>query len=98
MTSSLLIADGARIRQNAILTYLRISFSFPFSVVVDHLLPLLLYPLLVPLFIGGVKSVSALMDGQMETVWMWMRVMAGMDLAFLVGGQLLFGWVLSAIE
>lgn len=64
----------------------------------EVMLPLLLYPLLVPLFIGGVKSVSALMDGQMETVWMWMRVMAGMDLAFLVGGQLLFGWVLSAIE
>ena len=64
----------------------------------EVMLPLLLYPLLVPLFIGGVRAVSGLLEGDLEVVWMWARVMGAMDLAFLVGGQFLFGWVLSAIE
>lgn len=64
----------------------------------EVMLPLLLYPLLVPLFIGGVKSVSGLLSGDVETIWLWLKLIAVMDVAFLFGGQFLFRWVLSSIE
>jgi heme exporter protein B len=66
----------------------------------EVLMPLLLYPLLVPLLIGGVKAVATLYDpsGEIDSAWSWIRLMLALDVLFLVGGQVLFRWVLRAIE
>ncbi len=67
----------------------------------EVLVPLLLYPLLVPLLIGGVKAVALLQKGgaqQVESAWGWIRLMFALDLVFVIGAAFLFKWVLEAIE
>lgn len=65
----------------------------------DVMLPILLYPLVIPLIIAGVKVTGMLLDGaDPEQVWRWIRIIAAIDVVFLVISQLLFRWVLSAIE
>lgn len=65
----------------------------------DVLLPLVLYPLAVPLLISGVKATSALMVGpDAPTPWGWVRVMCAMDVVFVAVGYYLFDSVLDAVE
>ncbi|AWV87929.1 heme exporter protein CcmB [Bradymonas sediminis] len=65
----------------------------------DVLLPLVLFPLVVPLLIGGVKATGLLMPGGDPTgVQTWAVVMLMIDIAFLLGSFFMFRWVLSAIE
>jgi heme exporter protein B len=65
----------------------------------EVLLPVLLYPLLVPLIILGVKITAMLFDGAMlAEIAPWLRLVAFMDVAYIFMGQFLFRWVLSAIE
>ena len=65
----------------------------------EVMVPLLLYPLIAPLLIGGVKAVGIAMEMKgVGAAWEWVRAMLAMDVVFLVGGQALFKWVLSAIE
>lgn len=65
----------------------------------DVLLPIVLYPLAVPLLIAGVKSTRILFEGgTIGDLSNWLKIMAGMDVLFLVAGWALFGWVLEAIE
>ncbi|MGM0555685.1 MAG: heme exporter protein CcmB [Myxococcota bacterium] len=65
----------------------------------DVLLPIVLYPLCVPLLIAGVKSTSMLMgEPDLEGVWDWSRIVLAIDGVFVIGSALLFRWVLSAIE
>lgn len=65
----------------------------------EVMLPIIMYPLLMPLFIGGTKSVGALMgEGQLDVYWMWLKLMLGMDAVFLIGAQWMFKWVLESIE
>lgn len=65
----------------------------------EVLMPLLLYPLLVPLIIGGVKAVALFQSGgDVEAAWSWIRIMIAMDVVVLLGSQALFRWVLQAIE
>ncbi len=65
----------------------------------DVLLPLLLYPLLVPLIISGVEASGLMLSGEnVEEMWSWIRVMGVADFIFLLGSFALFGWVLRAIE
>jgi heme exporter protein B len=65
----------------------------------EVMVPLLLYPMIAPLLIGGVKSVGIAMEAKgMGAAWEWIRAMLAMDVVFIVGGQALFRWVLSAIE
>ena len=65
----------------------------------DVLLPLVLFPLIVPLIIGGVKTTAMLLSGaDTQSVWAWARVMLAMDGVFIIGSLLLFRWVLGAIE
>ncbi len=66
----------------------------------DVLLPIVLFPLAVPLIIGGVKSTALLLGTppDVEAVWAWARAMLAMDAVFFTGSMLLFRWVLSAIE
>ena len=66
----------------------------------EVMLPIIMYPLLIPLFIGGTKSVGALMgpEPRPEVYWMWLKLMLGMDVFFLLGAQWMFRWVLESIE
>jgi heme exporter protein B len=65
----------------------------------EVLLPILLYPLLVPLLIIGVQITSELYDGaSLSEIRGWLQVLIAMDLAYVMMGQFLFRWVLSAIE
>lgn len=65
----------------------------------EALLPIVLYPLLVPLLIAGVMVTSALIDGgTWSDVSPWIRGMIAMDIAFGLLGLFLFRWVLSAVE
>ncbi|MFW5966703.1 MAG: heme exporter protein CcmB [Persicimonas sp.] len=65
----------------------------------DVLLPLVLFPLYVPLLIGGVRATMLILEGDRhEAVWGWARVMLAIDGVFIIGALLLFRWVLSAIE
>ena len=65
----------------------------------EVMLPLLLYPLLIPLLICGVKATSLLVGGgSMEEVWSWILFMASFDLVLGLLAPAMFGWVLGAIE
>ncbi len=65
----------------------------------EVLLPIVLYPLLVPLLIAGVQTTSALLDGaSAEDIRPWLQAMLAMDILYAVLGLLLFRWVLSAVE
>jgi heme exporter protein B len=64
----------------------------------DVLLPIVLFPLLVPLLIGGVKATSLLLEADAQAAWGWIRVMLAIGGVFIIGALLLFRWVLSAIE
>ena len=52
----------------------------------DVLLPVILYPLLVPLFVAGTKTTAALVATQpnLEVAWFWIRFLGIYDAAFLV--------------
>lgn len=65
----------------------------------EVLLPIVLYPLLVPLFIAGVVVTSSLQSGSGPgEVKAWVQAMFAMDLVYAIVSLLLFRWVLSAIE
>ena len=65
----------------------------------EVLLPIVLYPLLVPLLIAGVQVTSALLDGAAwADVAPWVQAMVAMDLLYVMLGLFLFQWVLSAVE
>jgi len=65
----------------------------------DVLLPLVLYPLTVPLLIAGVKATRMLFEGgSWSTISTWLKILGAMDVIFLVAGWTTFGWVLRAVE
>lgn len=65
----------------------------------DVLLPIVLYPLAVPLLIAGVKATRTLFEGgSWSDIANWMKILGGMDLIFLAAGWATFGWVLRAVE
>jgi heme exporter protein CcmB len=61
----------------------------------DVLLPVILYPLLVPLFVAGTKTTAALVDvhPNLEVAWYWIHFLGIYDAAFLV----LSMWVFEAL-
>ncbi|MEO8700135.1 MAG: heme exporter protein CcmB [Kofleriaceae bacterium] len=50
----------------------------------DVLLPVILYPLLIPLFVAGTSVTAGLLAGNHEKVWYWMGFLGIYDAAFLV--------------
>ena len=50
----------------------------------DVLLPVILYPLLIPLFVAGTSVTAGLLAGNPEKVWYWMGFLGIYDAAFLV--------------
>lgn len=76
-----------------------ISAMLVHSQLKDVLLPLLLFPLVVPLIIGGVKATGLLLGApDLAALKTWVMVMVLMDAIFLIGALFMFRWVLSAIE
>ncbi len=65
----------------------------------DVLLPLVLYPLAVPLLIAGVKATRLLFEGGgWSAIETWLEILICMDLVFVAAGWATFGWVLGAVE
>lgn len=61
----------------------------------EVVLPLLVFPLLVPLLIAAVKATSVLLGaGPVEDAWIWIQVLVAFDVVFGVAGWLLFEHVL----
>jgi heme exporter protein B len=50
----------------------------------DVLLPVILYPLLIPLFVAGTSVTAGLLAGNADKVWYWMGFLGIYDAAFLV--------------
>ena len=50
----------------------------------DVLLPVVLYPILVPLFIAGIKSMTSMMQGLDGDAWFWIKFMGVYDTVFVV--------------
>jgi heme exporter protein B len=50
----------------------------------DVLLPVVLYPILVPLFIAAIKGTSGILAGDIEQAWFWIRFLLVYDSAFVV--------------
>lgn len=50
----------------------------------DVLLPVVLYPILVPMFIAAIKATTSMMEGSMVDTWFWIRFLAVYDTIFTV--------------
>ena len=62
----------------------------------EVLLPLLLLPLVVPLFIGGVKVTERMLAGKpLADVAAWLNLMLGFDMVFLVVAWLVFEYAVE---
>ncbi len=65
----------------------------------EILLPIVLYPLLIPLLIAAVQVTSAIVDGAgWPEVGSWIQAMIAMDLLYALLSLALFRWVLAAVE
>lgn len=65
----------------------------------EILLPIVLYPLLIPLLIAGVQVTTALLEGSAwPEVGSWIQAMIAMNIAYFLLSLVLFRWVLSAVE
>lgn len=64
----------------------------------DVMLPILLYPLAIPLLVASVVITTMIASGDVENVWRWIRIVLVMDVAFFALSLALFRWVLHAIE
>jgi heme exporter protein B len=62
----------------------------------EVMLPLLLLPLAVPIFIAGVKVTAHMLAGKpLADVAPWLNLMVGFDLIFLVVGWLVFEYAVE---
>ncbi len=50
----------------------------------DVLLPVVLYPILVPLFIAAIKSTTSMLEGGLADSWFWIRFLGVYDTIFTV--------------
>jgi heme exporter protein B len=62
----------------------------------ELLLPILLFPLLLPVLIAAVEGSVALLPGsEGEPAWTWLRLLAGYDIVFLAVSVMLFDFALG---
>jgi heme exporter protein B len=64
----------------------------------ELLLPLVLFPLIVPLLVGGVSGTEALMRESSSSYWDWVKLMAAFDAIYVVLATWLFRTVIEATE
>ena len=64
----------------------------------ESMLPILLLPVMVPVFVAGVALTAAVIDGRnLNSVGNWLGMLAGFDLVFLVVAYLLFDIILEEV-
>ncbi len=62
----------------------------------EVLLPILLFPIMVPVLIAGVRATGALLDGEpFSEIGHWLRLMVAYDAIFLAAAFLLFDYVVE---
>ncbi len=63
----------------------------------ELLLPLILFPLMIPVILATVRGMEILLrTGQFEEAIPWLRLLVGFDVIFLTAGFLIFEWVIEA--
>lgn len=64
----------------------------------ESMLPILLLPVMVPVFVAGVALTAGVLDGKgWEAVGNWFALLAGFDLVFIVVAYLLFDLILEEV-
>lgn len=62
----------------------------------EVLLPVLLFPVILPLLLSAVKLTSGILDGLPAASWLhWLRLLVGFDVVFLVVAYLTFDYVVQ---
>ncbi len=62
----------------------------------EIMLPILLYPLIVPVIIAAVKATGALLHGKpLESVMMWLKLLLAFDIIFLIVSFIVFEYVIE---
>jgi heme exporter protein B len=62
----------------------------------EVLLPILLFPIMVPVLIAGVRATGSLLDGEpLSEIGHWLRLMAAYDAIFFAAAFLLFDYVVE---
>lgn len=79
-----------------------VSVGTIFSAIAVHtkmreiMLPLLLFPVAIPVIIGAVESTSCLLQGNNpEIMWGWIQRLAGIDIIYFTASLLLFEYVIA---
>lgn len=63
----------------------------------ELLLPLVLFPLMIPVILATVRSMAVLMGaGDSQEALSWIRLLVGFDVIFLTAGFLIFEWVIES--
>jgi heme exporter protein B len=63
----------------------------------ELLLPLLIFPLMIPVILATIRSMEILFrTGGFEEAYDWLRLLIGFDVIFLTAGFLIFEWVIEA--
>jgi heme exporter protein B len=63
----------------------------------ELLLPLVLFPLMIPVILATVRSMSILLGaGENQEALAWIRLLVGFDVIFLTAGFLIFEWVIES--
>jgi len=63
----------------------------------ELLLPLVLFPLMIPVILATVRSMAVLLGaGESEEALSWIRLLVGFDVIFLTAGFLIFEWVIES--
>ena len=62
----------------------------------EVMLPILLFPIMVPVLIAGVQAMSALLDGEtLKEIAQWLRLLVAYDAIFIAAAFLLFDYVVE---
>jgi heme exporter protein B len=62
----------------------------------EVLLPILLFPVLVPVLVAGVKMTGGLLDGEsLSSMGNWLRLVIVYDVAFTLVAYLTFGYIVE---
>ncbi len=62
----------------------------------EVMLPILLFPVMVPVFVAGVQAVSRLLDGEtLADIFRWVQLLVAYDAIFIAAAMLLFDYVVE---
>ena len=62
----------------------------------ELLLPLILFPLMIPVFLGTIRAMEIILQaGDLQELLPWLRLLIGFDVIFMTVGFLVFEWVIE---